>query len=58
MKKYVYSLMTLAVIILAGCSAPKDIAYMQDADQLPAEVLNATAKAAVLTALLCFFKEF
>ena len=45
MKKYVYSLMTLAVIILAGCSAPKDIAYMQDADQLPAEVLNATAKA-------------
>ena len=45
MKKYIYSLMTLAVIILAGCSTPKDIAYMQDADQLPAEVLNATAKA-------------
>ena len=37
--------MTLAVIILAGCGTPKDIAYMQDADQLPAEVLNATAKA-------------
>lgn len=45
MKKYIYSLMTLAVIILAGCGTPKDIAYMQDADQLPAEVLNATAKA-------------
>ena len=44
MKKYIYSLMTLAVIILAGCSTPKDIAYMQDADQLPTEVLNAAAK--------------
>lgn len=31
-------------LIVASCSAPKDIAYMQGIDEVPAEVLKATAQ--------------
>lgn len=36
--------MAFFAIILAGCSTPKDITYMQNAETLPPEVLKATAK--------------
>ena len=36
--------MAFLAIILAGCSTPKDITYMQNAETLPPEVLKATAK--------------
>lgn len=37
-------LMALVTMMVGSCSAPKNIAYMQNADQLPAEVLQAAAK--------------
>lgn len=36
--------MAFLAIILVGCSTPKDITYMQNAETLPPEVLKATAK--------------
>lgn len=36
--------MALFAIILASCTTPKDITYMQNAETLPAEVLKATAQ--------------
>lgn len=36
--------MVLATMMMWSCSTPKDITYMQDAAQLPSEVLQAAAK--------------
>ena len=44
MKNYSLLLLALIAIIMGSCKTPTNIAYMQDADQLPTEVLNAAAK--------------
>ena len=45
MKKEIIYILSSFALLLGSCGTSKDVAYMQDADQLPAEVLNATAKA-------------
>lgn len=44
MKKEIIYLLSCFALLLGSCGTPKDVAYMQDADQLPTEVLNASAK--------------
>ena len=42
MKHYV--MMAVLAVVMASCSTPQDITYMQNVESLPADVLKATAK--------------
>ncbi|MBO4814548.1 MAG: polysaccharide biosynthesis/export family protein [Muribaculaceae bacterium] len=44
MKKEIIYILSSFALLLGSCGTAKDVTYMQEADQLPAEVLNATAK--------------
>lgn len=39
-----YVMMAVLAVVMASCSVPQDITYMQNVESLPADVLKATAK--------------
>ena len=39
-----YVMMAVLAVVMASCSTPQDITYMQNVESLPADVLKATAK--------------